>query len=44
MGSKHEDVKKDTNAAVLPKITHAPARVGACQGAAAHGCTYVFAG
>ena len=44
MGLKHEDVKKDWNAAVLPKITHAPSGVVACQGAAAHGCTYVFAG
>jgi hypothetical protein len=44
MGLKHEDVKKDWNAAVLPKITHAPSGVVACQGAAARGCTYVFAG
>ncbi len=44
MGLKHEDVKKDWNAAVLPKIAHAPSGVVACQGAVAHGCTYLFAG
>jgi hypothetical protein len=43
-GLKHEDVKKDWNAALLPKITHAPSGVVACQGAVAHGCVYVYAG
>ena len=44
MGLKHEDVQKDWNAAVLPGIAHAPSGVVACQGAAARGCTYLFAG
>ena len=44
MGMKHEDVKADWNSAVLPEITHAPSGVVACQGAVAHGCTYLFAG
>jgi hypothetical protein len=44
MGLKHEDVKKDWTAAVLPKIVHAPSGVVACQGAVAHGCAYIFAG
>jgi len=29
---------------VLPKVTHAPSGVVACQGAVARGCTYLFAG
>ena len=33
MGLKHEDVKNDWNAAVLPGIAHAPSGVVACQGA-----------
>ena len=44
MGMPHEEVKADWNAAVLPGITHAPSGVVACQGAAARGCTYMFAG
>lgn len=44
MGLKHEDVKADWNAAVLPGIAHAPSGVVACQGAVARGCTYLFAG
>ena len=44
MGLKHEDVKADWNAAVLPRITHAPSGIVACQGAVARGCTYLFAG
>lgn len=44
MGLKHEDVKADWNSAVLPGIAHAPSGVVACQGAVAHGCTYLFAG
>ncbi len=44
MGLKHEDVKQDWMAAVLPKITHAPSGVVACEGAGAHGCAYIFAG
>jgi hypothetical protein len=44
MGAKHEDVKADWNSAVLPGIAHAPSGVVACQGAVAHGCTYLFAG
>lgn len=44
MGLKHEDVKKDWMTAVLPKVTHAPSGVVACQGAVARGCSYVFAG
>lgn len=43
-GLKHEDVKKDFMAAVLPGIAHAPSGVVACQGAVARGCTYLFAG
>lgn len=43
-GMKHEDVKSDWNAAVLPGITHAPSGVVACQGAVSRGCTYLFAG
>jgi hypothetical protein len=44
MGMKHEDVKADWNAAVLPNVAHAPSGVVACQGAVARGCTYLFAG
>ena len=44
MGMKHEDVKADWNAAVLPGIAHAPSGVVACQGSVARGCTYLFAG
>ena len=44
MGLKHEDVKADWNAAVLPNVAHAPSGVVACQGAVARGCTYLFAG
>jgi hypothetical protein len=44
IGMKHEDIKKDWNAAVLPGIAHAPSGVVACQGAVARGCTYLFAG
>jgi len=44
MGLKHEDVKKDWNAAVLTGIQHAPSGVVAIQGAVAHGCSYIFAG
>jgi hypothetical protein len=44
MGMKHEDIKADWNSAVLPKVTHAPSGVVACQGAVARGCTYLFAG
>jgi hypothetical protein len=43
-GLKHEDVKKDWNAAMLPGIAHAPSGVVACQGAVARGCTYLYAG
>ncbi|HZP94260.1 MAG TPA: hypothetical protein VFB20_15470 [Burkholderiales bacterium] len=43
-GLKHEDVKKDFMAAVLPGIAHAPSGVVACQGAVSRGCTYLFAG
>ena len=43
-GLKQEDIKADWNAAVLPGIAHAPSGVVACQGAVAHGCTYLFAG
>jgi hypothetical protein len=43
-GLKHEDVKKEWNATVLPGIAHAPSGVVACQGAAARGCTYLYAG
>jgi hypothetical protein len=43
-GLKHEDVKKDWNVALLPGIAHAPSGVVACQGAAARGCTYLYAG
>ncbi|HZP86062.1 MAG TPA: hypothetical protein VFB54_04525 [Burkholderiales bacterium] len=44
MGLKHDDVKADWNAAVLPGVAHAPSGVVACQGAVARGCGYVFAG
>jgi len=44
MGLKHEDVKNDWNAAVLPGIAHAPSGLVACQGAVSRGCTYLFAG
>jgi len=44
MGMKHEDVKADWNSSVLPGIAHAPSGIVACQGAVAHGCTYLFAG
>jgi hypothetical protein len=44
MGLKHEDVKKDWNAAVLPGVAHAPSGVVACQGAVSRGCAYLFAG
>lgn len=44
MGMKHEDVKADWNAAVLPGIAHAPSGIVACQGSVARGCTYLFAG
>ena len=43
-GLKHDDVKAEWMAATLPKITHAPSGVVACQGAVAKGCSYVFAG
>jgi hypothetical protein len=43
-GLKHEDVKKDWNAAVLPGIAHAPSGLVACQGAVSRGCTYLYAG
>jgi hypothetical protein len=43
-GMKHEDIKADWNAAVLPGIAHAPSGIVACQGAVARGCTYLFAG
>jgi hypothetical protein len=43
-GMKHEDVKADWNAAVLPGVAHAPSGLVACQGAVARGCTYLFAG
>lgn len=43
-GLKHDDVKKDWNAALLPGIAHAPSGVVACQGAVARGCSYLFAG
>jgi hypothetical protein len=41
---KHDEVKAEWMAATLPKITHAPSGVVACQGAVAKGCSYVFAG
>lgn len=44
MGLKHEDVKSDWLAAVLPGITVVPSGVLACNGAVSRGCTYVFAG
>jgi hypothetical protein len=44
IGMKHEDVKSDWNAAVLPSIAHAPSGLVACQGAVSRGCTYLFAG
>ena len=44
MGMNHDEVKGEWNAAVLTGITHAPSGVVACQGAAARGCTYMFAG
>jgi hypothetical protein len=44
MGMKHEDVKADWIAAVLPNVAHAPSGLVACQGAVARGCTYLFAG
>jgi hypothetical protein len=43
-GLKHEDVKGEWMASTLPKISHAPSGVVACQGAVAKGCSYVFAG
>jgi hypothetical protein len=43
-GLKHDDVKKDWNAALLPGVAHAPSGVVACQGAVARGCTYLYAG
>jgi hypothetical protein len=43
-GLKHEDVKQDWNAAVLPGIVHAPSGLVACQGAVSRGCTYLYAG
>jgi hypothetical protein len=43
-GFKHEDVKSDWMAATLPRISHAPSGVVACQGAVAKGCSYIFAG
>lgn len=43
-GLKHDDVKAEWMAAVLPGISHAPSGVVACQGAVAKGCSYVFAG
>jgi hypothetical protein len=43
-GMKHEEVKADWNAALLPGIAHAPSGLVACQGAVARGCTYLFAG
>jgi hypothetical protein len=43
-GMKHDDIKADWNSAVLPGVAHAPSGVVACQGAVAHGCTYLFAG
>lgn len=44
MGAKHEDVKADWTAAVLPGITRVPSGLVACQGAVARGCSYIFAG
>lgn len=44
MGAKHEDVKADWIAAVLPGVTRVPSGVVACQGAVARGCSYIFAG
>lgn len=44
MGLKHDDVKADWMAHMLPGIAHAPSGVVACQGAVARGCSYVFAG
>ncbi len=41
---KHEDVKADWTAGVLPGITVVPSGVLACNGAMSRGCTYVFAG
>lgn len=43
-GLKHDDVKADWWAHVLPGITHAPSGVVANQGAVARGHSYVFAG
>jgi len=44
MGLQHEAVMKEWSSAVLPGIFHAPSGLVACQGAATHGCTYLFAG
>ena len=44
MGLKHEDVKADWNAALLPNVAHAPSGLVACQGAVSRGCTYLYAG
>lgn len=44
MGLKHEDVKAEWSAAVLPNIARAPSGLVACQGAVSRGCTYLFAG
>jgi hypothetical protein len=44
MGLKHEDVKNDWIAAVLPGIQRVPSGVVAVQGAVARGCSYIFAG
>ena len=44
MGLKHDDVKADWNAHVLPGIEHVPSGVVACNGAVARGCSYIYAG
>ncbi len=43
-GLKHDEVKKEWMDATLPKISHAPSGLVACQGAVAVGCSYIFAG
>jgi hypothetical protein len=44
LGLKHEDVKQEWTAAVLPGITIVPSGVLACNGAVSRGCVYIFAG
>ena len=43
-GLNHDEVKAEWNKALLPGIAHAPSGLVACQGAAARGCSYLFAG